>query len=290
MKVYYECGACYLRQAREALDMSTDDDELKLQIMEDIIKFLAKNYKKDASSNATGSAMHEIIRNETGCDDPYLEKKHLGNEMAQNLLPQVKEILKQDDSLENYVKISIVGNILDFGAFDLSTDIEKLLNEYLNKDLAINDVEALDKALKKHDNLLYLVDNTGEIVFDKLFLEKIKTDYDINITLAVKESPVLNDACMQDALNIGLNEFADLTTIGTNTVGVVYDKLSPSFKELFDKSEFIISKGMGNYEGLSELKFPTQDVFYLLCSKCNANALDLGVNTGDMVLSKIKNI
>jgi uncharacterized protein with ATP-grasp and redox domains len=290
MKVYYECGACYLRQAKEALDLSTNDDELKLEIMSKVIKFLSENYKKGASSNATGSAMHEIIRTESGCIDPYLEKKHLGNEMALNLLPQVKELLKKDDSLENYVKISIVGNILDFGAFSLSTNIQALLEENLNKDLSINDIHLLDKALREHDNLLYLVDNTGEIVFDKLFLEKINKDYNINITVAVKESPVLNDACMEDAINLGLDEYASLTTIGTNTVGVVYDKLSPEFKNVFDNSDFIISKGMGNYEGLSELNFSTQDVFYLLCSKCNANAQDLGVNCGDMVLYKVKNI
>ena len=289
MKVYYECGACYLRQAKEALNLASDDDDLKLKIMEDVIKFLSQNFKKGVSSNATGSAMHKLIMDETGCCDPYNEKKHLGNEMAKDLLPQVKEILKKDDSLENYVKISIVGNILDFGAFGFDTDINSLLNDYLSKDLTINDVDSLDKALKNHDELLYLVDNTGEIVFDKLLLEKIKEDYDINITVAAKENPILNDACMEDALEVGLDEFADLITIGTNTVGVVYNKLSDDFRDFFDKSDFIISKGMGNYEGLSELDFPNRDVFYLLCSKCKANALSLGVDNGNMVLLKVKN-
>ncbi len=287
MKVYYECGACYLRQAREALDLSTNDDELKLQITSEVIKLLAENFKKGASSNATGSKIHKLIREKTKCPDPYKNKKILGNQIAENLLPKIKKILKKDNTLENYVKISILGNILDFGTYSISTDIESLLNENLNNQLIINDVKKLDESLKKHKQLLYLVDNTGEIVFDKLLLEKIKKDYDIDITVAVKESPVLNDACTEDALQVGLDKYAKIITIGTDTVGVVYEEISPEFKNIFNNSKFIISKGMGNYEGLTEITFnKNQDVFYLLCSKCKANAIDLNVNVGDMVLKK----
>lgn len=287
MKVYYECGACYLRQSREALDLSTNDDELKLQVTSEIIKLLAENFKKGASSNATGSKIHKLIREKTNCPDPYKNKKILGNKIAQNLLPKINEILKKDNTLENYVKISILGNILDFGTYSITTDIESLLNKNLNNQLIINDIKKLEKSLKKHNHLLYLADNTGEIVFDKLLLEKIKKEYDINITVAVKESPVLNDACTEDALQIGLDKYAKIVTIGTDTVGVVYEEISPEFKELFDNSKLIISKGMGNYEGLTEITFnKNQDIFYLLCSKCKANALDLNVNVGDMVLKK----
>ena len=287
MKIYYECGACYLRQAKEALDLSTDDDELKLQVTSEVIKLLAKNFKKGASSNATGSKIHKLIREKTNCPDPYKNKKIQGNKIAENLLPTIKEIIKNDNSLETYVKMSILGNILDFGTYSISTDIEALLNKNLNNKLIINDIKKLDTALKEHEDLLYLVDNTGEIVFDKLLIEKIKKDYNINIIVAVKESPVLNDACMEDALQVGLDEYAELVSIGTDTVGIVYEEISSEFKKIFNDSKFIISKGMGNYEGLTELTFnKNQDVFYLLCSKCKANALDLKIKTGDMVLKK----
>ena len=287
MKVYYECGACYLRQAKEALDLSTNDDELKLQITSEVIKLLAENFKKGASSNATGSKIHKLIREKTKCPDPYKNKKILGNQIAENLLPKIQKILKKDNTLENYVKISILGNILDFGTYSITTDIETLLKQNLNKQLIINDIKKLDESLKKHKQLLYLVDNTGEIVFDKLLLEKIKKDYKINITVAVKESPVLNDACTEDALQVGLDKYAKIITIGTDTVGVVYEEISQEFKNTFNNSQFIISKGMGNYEGLTEITFNNnQDIFYLLCSKCKANAQDLNVNVGDMVLKK----
>ena len=123
MKISYECGPCFLRQAREAMDLSTDDEMLKMDLMEDIFKFLSYNFKLGANSNKMGSEMHNLIKQKTGCIDPYRKEKIEGNEIALKYLPDVKEILKNDDSLENYVKIAIIGNILDFGAFTLDDDI-----------------------------------------------------------------------------------------------------------------------------------------------------------------------
>jgi damage-control phosphatase, subfamily I len=285
LKVYYECAPCFLRQAREAMDLSSDDEELKVQLMEDVFDFLSKNYNENASSNGTGSKIHKMIKEKTGCYDPYINEKILGNDLALKYLPIVKNLLKKDNSLENYVKIAIIGNLLDFGAFELDTDIEKFIKKSFDKKLALNDTPKLEIDLKKHKNLLYLVDNTGEIVFDKLFLEKIK-EYDINITIAVKEKPILNDACMEDALSIGLDEFGKLVSIGTDTVGVVYTEISKDFKDIFDKSDFIISKGLGNYEGLTEINLYNKDVYFLLCAKCSAIAKDLDIHLQDMVIIK----
>ena len=184
MKISYECGPCFLRQAREAMDLSTDDENLKMEIMEDIFKFLSNNFKIDTNSNGTGSAMHKMIIEKTGCRDPYYKEKIMGNEIALKYLPEVKKILEEDDSLENYVKIAIIGNILDFGAFTLDDDIESVIKDSLKKDLAVKDIEEFEKSLKSNDNVLYLVDNTGEIVFDKLLLSKIK-EYDLDITISL---------------------------------------------------------------------------------------------------------
>lgn len=238
------------------------------------------------SSNATGTRIHQYIKKETGCFDPYINEKKQGNEIALSLMPKVREILKENDSLETYVKIAIVGNILDFGAFDLGTDIESLIFEGLEKELIINKIDEFEEALKKYDKILYLVDNTGEIVFDKLLLEKIK-DYDVDITVAVKENPILNDACMEEALEAGLDEVANLITTGSDSVGVVESMISDDFKEYLKNSPFIISKGMGNYEGLTEMNLEGQDVFVLFCTKCNAISKDLGVKEGSHILTTL---
>ena len=285
MKISYECGACFLRQAREAMDLATDDDDLKIEINAEIFKFLAKTFKEGTNSNKTGSHIHNLIKEKTNCHDPYINEKRLGNEIALKYLPLAQDILDENDSLENRVKIAIVGNILDFGAFELSEDIEKLIKDSLNRDLAVKDIESFENALEKYNNVLYLVDNTGEIVFDKLLLSKIK-EYNLDITIAVKSEPILNDACMEDAISTGLNEFGEIVEIGAGTVGYVDSEISDEFREVFNAHEFVISKGMGNYEGLTEIDLSKKEVFFLLCAKCNTIAKDIGVNFQDMLLFK----
>lgn len=285
MKISYECGPCFLRQAKEALDLSTDDDLLKMEIMEDIFKFLSNNFTKDTNSNGTGSKMHRMIIERTGCIDPYYNEKIEGNEIALKYLPEVKRILENDDSLENYVKIAIIGNILDFGAFTLDDDIESVIRDSLDKDLTVKDIEEFENALRTKDKVLYLVDNTGEIVFDKLLLEKIK-EYDIDITIAVKSLPILNDATRKEALDVGLDEFGEIVEIGCGTVGYVDSEISDEFREIFDSHNFVISKGMGNFEGLSEIDLSSKEVFFLLCAKCNTISRTIGVNLHDMLLFK----
>ena len=140
MKISYECGACFLRQSREAMDLSTDDEDLKMELMNDIFKFLSKTFKKGTNSNKTGSYIHNLIKEKTGCNGPYINEKKLGNEIALRYLPIAQKILDEDDCLENRVKIAIVGNILDFGAFTLDDDIESFIKDSLKKDLAIKDI------------------------------------------------------------------------------------------------------------------------------------------------------
>ncbi len=285
MKISYECGACFLRQAKEAMDLSTDDEMLKLELTADIFEFLSNNFTKDTNSNKTGSILHNMIKQKTGCQDPYFREKIEGNEIALKYLPDVKKILKQDDSLENYVKIAIIGNILDFGAFTLDDDIESVIKSSLKKELTVKDIDEFENSLKTHDKVLYLVDNTGEIVFDKLLLSKIK-EYGLDITIAVKSEPILNDACMKEALDAGLDEFGEIVEIGAGTVGYVDSEISEEFREIFENHKFIISKGMGNYEGLTEIDLVDKDIFFLLCAKCNTISKDIGVNLHDMLLFK----
>lgn len=285
MKISYECGPCFLRQAREALDLSTDDEALKMEVIGDIFKFLSENFTQGTNSNSTGSAMHTLIKQKTGCADPYYAEKIESNRLALKYLDDVKKILDEDDSLENYVKIAIIGNILDFGAFTLDDDIESVIKDSLKKDLAVKDIDEFENSLKTQDKVLYLVDNTGEIVFDKLLLGKIK-EYGLEITIAVKSEPILNDACMKEALDAGLDEFGEIVEIGAGTVGYVDSEISDEFREIFNSHEFIISKGMGNYEGLTEIDLSDKDIYFMLCAKCNTISWDIGVNLHDMLLFK----
>ena len=110
--------------------------------------------------------------------------------------------------------------------------------------------------------------------------------YDVDITIAVKSQPILNDATKKEALEAGLDEFGEIVEIGCGTVGYVDSEISQEFREIFNAHKFIISKGMGNYEGLTEIDLQDKDVFFLLCAKCNTISKDIGVNLHDMLLFK----
>ncbi len=286
MKVYYECAPCFMRQAREALDLATDDEQKKMEAMEEIIKLMNQKFKKGASSNDIGTAIHRIIKKITGNDDPYHVEKVRSNEIAQKFLPQITGLLEKDNSLENHVKAAIVGNLIDFAALGVDFDPSKVIMDTMDSPLEINHLSELENDLMNVKTVLYLADNTGEIVFDKLLIKKLR-EYDVQITLALKEKPILNDACEEDALSAGLDEVAELVTTGTDSVGVVYSQLSPEFKELLDDAELIISKGLGNYEGLTEIDLGDKPVYCLLNSKCSPIARDIGVKERANILLKL---
>lgn len=286
MKVHYECAACYLRQAREALDLATSDESLKMEIMEDIIRTLGENFRNGAVTNQMGTAMHRNIKKKTGNRDPYQDQREKCNQIAQQFLPLIVKLLEDDNSLKNYLKAAITGNIIDFGALGLETDIKDLILKNMQKDLAIDHSAQLEKELKKAQNVLYLADNIGEIVFDKLLIEKIK-EYQVKVIMALKEEPILNDACIPDALKIGLDAVAGLISIGTDSIGIIYSEISPQFREIFQNADLVIAKGLGNYEGLDEMDLGEKPVFCLLNAKCKPVAREIGVKTGDSVVMRI---
>ena len=286
MKVHYECASCFLRQAREALDLATDDDDLKMQVTEKTNKILCSEFKKGAVANEIGTRIHRTIKRETGNSDPYHDLREKSDDIAMQFLPQVEKILEEDKSLKNYLKAAIAGNVLDFGALGLESDIEGLVMSTVEKDLSIDHSPQLEMELKKAKNVLYLADNVGEIVFDKLLIKKIH-EYDVEVTVALKKDPILNDACIKEALDVGLDEVAHLTTTGTDSIGVIYHDLSDDFKQEFEDADLVIAKGLGNYEGLGEMDMGDKPVFCLLNAKCRPIARDIGVELGDNVVLKL---
>ncbi len=287
MKVHYECAACFLRQAREALDLATSDDQMKMEVTEKITKILGERFRQGAAANEIGTKIHRTIKEETGNSDPYQEQRKKSNQIALKFLPKIEKIIQEKgNNLESYLKAAIAGNLIDFGALGLDFDMESQIILTMKKDLALNHSDKLEEELKATGNVLYLADNIGEIVFDKLLIEKLK-DYDVTVKVALKEKPILNDACISDALEIGLDDVAELISTGTDSIGVIYGDLSEEFKETLKKADLVIAKGLGNYEGLDEMDLGDKPVFCLLNAKCQPVARDIGVKEGDNVVLKM---
>lgn len=275
-----------MRQVKEVIDLSCSDEPLKFELMQNCMIHMADNFNKDSQPNKIATEVNQYVKQKTKCEDAYFKQKEISNEIALSMLPDVNEILKMDNSLETYVKLAIVGNILDFGAYNINTDFEGLIRENMNKSLSINDIEEFEGCLKSNNKALYLVDNSGEIVFDRLLIEKIM-EYGVEVIVGVKSSPIVNDACEKEAHDAGLDELAEIVTLGCDSGGIVEEMFSDEFRKVFDESSLIISKGMANYEGLTEMDLTGKDVFSLLCTKCNPISKNLGTEIGSLVLKKL---
>jgi hypothetical protein len=215
----------------------------------------------------------------TGITDPYLEEKEESNLISLGLYKTWKpRVVESENPFETAVRLSIAGNIMDYGAnhdFDINSTIEKVLRV----PFAINHTVELRERVASANQVLYLGDNAGEIVFDKLLIETMMHP---NIFYAVKGSPVLNDVTMVDALQCEMDIAADVIHNGYDAPSTVLNKCSKEFREIFETSDVIISKGQGNLEGLVGLNDPR--IFFLLMVKCDVIAELLNVKKGDFVV------
>jgi uncharacterized protein with ATP-grasp and redox domains len=231
--------------------------------------------------------IHRFIREETGINDPYMKAKKDSNDRALALIPKIKGIInKSSDPLEAAVRISIAGNIMDFGPFS-NFDIERTLEDSLRKKFAINDFPRFKKEIMDAGSILFFTDNAGEILFDKLLIETIlelkrEDGKSPNIAVVLKGGPIINDATLEDAKYIGMNtipsiEFKTISNGDPNTGPI---RNSEEVRRWIDDYDVTIAKGQGNYEGLSQFK----KIYFLLIVKCNVIASDLAVSEGDIVL------
>lgn len=282
MKTYLECLPCFVRQALEVVRITTEDQDERFRLMRLMLE-QASRYPEDASPPEVSARMYRMIRDETETDDPYLEIKRRSNEFALGLLQKLEKLVEDsDDRFESALRLAIAGNVMDWGAkthTDVSEEgVEKTLHEALESPIVGERSEELKKAVKDADRILYLADNAGEIVFDRLFVTHMP---DSNLTVAVKGGPAINDATMADAEQVGLTDITEVVDTGSDAAGTALDDCSEEFRRMFDSADLIIAKGQANYETLSELP---QNIFYLLKVKCPVVARDTGHPPGSMLL------
>jgi hypothetical protein len=277
MKTNTECIPCFLRQAYDVLEKTNKSEEAKREILKKVsLKLFEMPF--DQSPPRIAKEIYSIINELADIKDPFEKEKKHSNDLALKLYPELKErIDKADDRLLEAIRLAAIGNIIDLGAKS-TFDIEEELKEGENKEFAIFDYSKFKDKLEKCDEILYLADNAGEIVFDKLLIEILHKP----VIFAVRAKPVINDATMQDALYCGLDEVAEVMSSGSTAPGTVLDLCSDEFLEIYNNSSFIISKGQGNFEELSDADEP---IFFIFKAKCSAVAKELNVNEGDMILS-----
>lgn len=276
MKTYLDCISCFFRQALEAARMVTQDEVKQRKVLNEIAKVIPQ-FPLNSTPPEMSITINKIIHQFTDSSDPYKKVKDKCNKIALKLYPELKErVRKANDPLLMAIKIAIAGNVIDFGVPG-KFNIEKDIKSTLQQDFAILNYTKFKKVLEKTDEVLYIADNAGEVVFDRVLIEQInkKTIY------VTRGGPVLNDATIDDALFCGIDRIAKAISSGCAAPGTIIPYCSDEFLNYYNKAKLIIAKGQGNYETLSEEKKP---IFFLLKAKCPVIARNLGCRVGDIIL------
>ena len=217
--------------------------------------------------------------------DPYLPEKEHYNREAMALYPRLRRLIAESaEPLRTAVLLAVAGNLIDLGIL-APVAVEEAVTGVLAKGLACDSLLRLRHDLDHARTLLYIGDNAGEIAFDRLLIEQIRREYPaVEMTLAVKSGPAMNDATRADADEVKMEEIVAVIETGGAFLGVPRAGTSPAFWEAFHQAEVIIAKGHANFETLNEERHGA--LYFLLTVKCDPVAAMIGVKTGDSVLIK----
>jgi uncharacterized protein with ATP-grasp and redox domains len=286
LKTELACLPCFFRQVDRALGYAGVNGDRG----RDIARFAARIIEDASLDQAPAritTLLHRLVRRMTGLD-PYRRVKEEYNQIALGMLPAVRKMVRAsaessgDDLLAEGVRAAIAGNIIDFGIYD-SIDLERSLRESFSLPLPEMAASAFLRAIGGASHVLYLCDNAGEIVFDRVLIDILR-EQGKRVTAAVKGVPVINDATLADANAVRLQDSAsEVIDNGNDGIGTLLELCSPRFLEAYRSADVIISKGQANYETLVSEEDPR--VFFLFMVKCPVVARDLGRANGDIILT-----
>jgi uncharacterized protein with ATP-grasp and redox domains len=289
MKTYQECIPCFYKQAGEAAELAGADDDIKEIMINEISKVLPE-ISLSLSPPEIAQQIHYIVRAVIGKEDPYIEVKRRSNESALKLYPTLKKkVIASGDRLLTAVEIAAAGNVIDYGVknnLDIRKEIDNILSHGFSfphsQKKSVFEYEEFKKGLAAAGDILYLADNAGEIVFDKILLEELKGKETV---FAVRGKPIINDALVEDALACGIDKVTRVISNGSDAPGTILKDCSSEFRDIYDNAGLIISKGQGNFETLSEEPRP---IYFLFKVKCPVIAKDIGSEVGSIVLKKAR--
>jgi hypothetical protein len=273
LKVEPECESCLLSRAQTETYQATTNPALRFRCLAEVVKLLNREFKYTSVPADLGTKRDRIIKELTGNSDPYRRTKKAANEKALKLLPHARKLIEagytQQERFKKACLCAIAGNIMEFDIPGHKFTLKSLAASIREaaKDLFIDDIDRAYEIAKNADNVLYLADNAGEIVFDTLLVEQLK-NMGLKVTYVVKGGSVINDATMDDVALSGMDAIADdVLTTGTDAVGLLKKEVSPEFLKVYDAAELVFAKGMGYAETLTEYKL-TKPHLLLFRTKC----------------------
>lgn len=290
VKLFVDCYPCILRQALSTTKLVGLDDQKSKVVLDETMKMMLEQALSESPQQIIVRIL-DLIRTrffeDVALFDPYEQLKKESNNVVLKYFDYLESfVLSAGSPLETAVKKAAAGNIIDFGAKDHgSIDIKQEIQNIPLLKFSIYDFKPFSSLLQKAKNVLYIGDNAGEIVFDRILIRHIKRMYpDIHVTFATRGRPVINDITLEDALQVGLDREADIISSGCGYPGLLLNHTTVDFKQKFDQADLIIAKGQGNYEGLWNIKDPR--LFFILRVKCDRIAQSIGTQKGALVLKQ----
>jgi len=279
MKLTEPCIECLLSRVHLECELAAADPKTTEKTLAACREMLGSQRGQDHSHPVIASAMHRKACAMVGNPDPFRELKSLGNRQAIEVCRAVRKDLS---TFRDYVLAGVIGNTFDYGVrdHDVTTDFPGFFTAEFAKGLDIDDTDAI---LERCERVVYLTDNCGEVVFDRLLVGFLKARGS-HVTVAVRDGPILNDATMEDALALGFDRVADLltTTGGGSEIGLDLEKIPADLQKAIDECTIIIAKGMANFESLHEYS-NMPPIAYLMCIKCDMIAEITGIRRGSKI-------
>ena len=282
--MHRDCFQCDLKQVNKISQLLSLDKKVEDQLYQDVQAYL-DTCDMQKTNPEIMAELWQIMAKRTNQENPYKELKSYYNQYLLSLLPQIKNWIQGD--LLTALKVTIAANLIDFSAKDKLTEEEIIQMLFKAKDLnvAVDDSHELLKQLEKSQTLLYLGDNCGEIVLDKLFLSMLKQRYpQLTIYYGVRGQAIVNDVTMEDAMQVNMRTVAKVISNGDGSLGTVLSRCDLYFQQLFKEVDVVIGKGQGNFEGL--VSSDKENLYFLFMVKCPIVSGMTHTNIEDIICMK----
>jgi len=279
MQSFPECIPCVFKQVLNTAQRLTNDDDKLRQVLKEAMTVMQR---ADYSRAAAEISYHALVRvyNLLGCLDPYREAKIYYNNLILDSIDDLRGMIDaSDDPTHTAVKMAVAGNIIDMGIMGDDFDVRETVSHALEHGLGVDHFDVLREKLASAESVLYILDNAGEVVFDRLLIERLTAGRQVRCV--VRKTPILNDVTRIEAEEVGLTGLCEVIDSGCDIFGVPMDLVSDEFRTIFYESDVVISKGQANYETLDDVD---RQVFFILMAKCDRVAASLGVRLRDAVM------
>lgn len=276
MKASLECLECVVRQALRAARMAGDDPEMHRAVINAAIADIP-TMDLDQSPAVLSLELYQYAQQLSGVADPYVAIKREQNAMALELEDELEQLVqKSDQPLVTALKLAAAGNIIDLGIMQThEINPREAIAQAMATPLAVDHTEHFLENLELCEDFLYLLDNAGEIVFDKVLIRQLQQH--THVTAVVKAAPIINDACLEDAEQVGLTAICDIIDNGGAFVGSPLTLVPEAFLQRMAKADIVLGKGQGNYETIDDFD---GNVYLLLKAKCDVVAKHIGIKLG----------